>query len=160
MINCIAAMSKNYQIGLNNQLPWHIPEDMKYFKELTLGKTVVMGRKTYESLGGPLPHRQNIILTRQYDYCVHPLVKVFHRLEDALHLCRHLNDVFIIGGGEIYRAFLPYTDKLYLTIVDVVIKGDVTFPNFKNQFACVDSRFGVPDDINIPNYTFTVWNRI
>lgn len=159
MIYCIAAISKNKQIGLNNQLPWHIPEDLKHFKRLTTGKTVIMGRKTYESIGKPLPNRHNVILTHQKDFKVDPSVTVLHSLDEALSLCHQLNDVFVIGGGQLYKAFLPYADKLYLTLVDLIIKGDTAFPSFEQDFTCIETTLGQPKDPESPRYTFTVWTR-
>lgn len=159
MINCIAAISKNNQIGINNQLPWHIPEDLQYFKKLTTGKTVIMGRKTYESIGKPLPNRHNVVLTHQTHFNVDSSVEVLHSLDDALSLCKRLNEVFIIGGGQLYEAFLPYTDRLYLTLVDLTIKGDTAFPSFKQDFTCVKTTLGQPKDPESPRYTFTVWTR-
>lgn len=158
MINCIAALSKNYQIGINNHMPWHIPEDLNYFKTLTTGKTVLMGRKTYESIGKPLPNRRNIILTHNPAFKADG-VEVIHHLDEALSLCKTLDESFIIGGGQIYKAFLPYTDRLYLTLVDLIIEGDTVFPPFEDNFTCIKTVEGQPTDTTSPHYTFTVWKR-
>ena len=101
MIKLIAALSKNQKIGQNNQMPWHIPEDLEYFKRVTNGHPILMGRKTFESIGRPLPNRRNIILTQNKAYKVEG-VEVIHSFKEALFLCQNLNEVFIIGGGEIY----------------------------------------------------------
>ncbi|MFH1621418.1 MAG: dihydrofolate reductase [Patescibacteria group bacterium] len=130
MINIIVAIAKNNCIGKNGQLPWHIPEDMKHFKELTNGKTVVMGRKTWESLPEkfrPLPDRLNVVVTRQAGYQVPVGVLVFPSLESALAAYKN-DETFVIGGAQIYTQALPQTDRLYVTHVDQVIDGDAFFP--------------------------------
>ncbi len=158
MINLIAAMSKNYQIGIHNQMPWHIPEDLKYFKEITTGYPVIMGRKTFESIGHPLPNRRNIVLTRDTTFAPSH-VEVLHSFEEALTLCHTLPNCFIIGGGQIYKAFLPYADHLYLTLVDLIIEGDTSFPSYEHNFKCVQAT-PVPTHLtNGINITFTRWDR-
>ena len=125
MIKIIVAMSKNKVIGDSNNLIWHLPEDLKRFKQLTTGNTIVMGRKTYESIGRPLPNRRNIIITRDLNYFVDGC-EVVNSLEEALLLSN--NDCFIIGGGEIYRQAIDISDKIYLTLIDKEFEGDTTFP--------------------------------
>ena len=140
MISLIAAVAKNRVIGSDNKIPWHIPEDLKHFKELTTGKTVLMGRKTFESilgyLGKPLPNRKNIIITRQSNY--QPLrypersegspVEIYSNIEIAL--ATHANeDIYVIGGAEIYAQTIPFADKLYITEVNQEIEGDAVFPS-------------------------------
>ncbi|OGL74429.1 diacylglycerol kinase [Candidatus Uhrbacteria bacterium RIFCSPHIGHO2_12_FULL_60_25] len=125
-ITLIAAISKNNVIGTEGRLPWHIPEDMKHFKTLTMGKVVLMGRKTWESIPEkfrPLPGRTNVIITRQPDYPVPTGVQTFQSTDDALK-----NDVMVIGGAEIYRQTIDRADRLEITYVDRVIEGDATFP--------------------------------
>jgi dihydrofolate reductase len=125
------AVSENLVIGKNNDLPWHLPEDLKHFKEITLGKTVVMGRKTYESifarLKKPLPGRKNVVITRQQNYKVPEDVLVFGSLEDVF---KNLSteDLYIIGGAEIYKQALPFAQKLYITQVKGEYEGDAFFP--------------------------------
>lgn len=158
MIYMIAALSQNNQIGLNNQMPWHIPEDLHYFKTITTGHTVIMGRKTFESIGRPLPNRRNIVLTQNVDFAP-PGVEIIHTLKEALELSQELPEVFIIGGGEIYTAFMPYADKLYLTLIPKVITGDTTFPDYQNDFKCVHtvpSRSSLKDGTS---FSFTLWER-
>lgn len=157
MINLIAAISQNHQIGIDNQMPWHVPEDLAYFKEVTSHHTVLMGRKTYESIGRPLPNRRNIILTRNQDFSASG-VEVLHTFEEALALCKSLDEVFVIGGGEIYKAFMPYADRLYLTLIHQCVMGDTSFPDFQDKFKCISSISGkvCPSDLH---YDFTVWNR-
>lgn len=126
MISIISAISKNNVIGLNNTLPWHLPEDLKHFKNLTTGKTVVMGRKTFESIGKPLPNRTNIVLSRNNKEINIPGVITTNNIESLIH---SENEIFIIGGSEIYSLFLPYANKLYLTLIDEEYEGDTYFPD-------------------------------
>lgn len=135
MINIIVALAeKNRAIGKDNKLLWHIPEDLKRFKEITSGHPVVMGRKTYESIGRLLPNRLNIIITRDTAYTVHSsqpnAVKICHSLDEALEYAKNDPEVFVIGGGEIFRQAMPIADKLYLTLVEGDFEGDVFFPDY------------------------------
>ncbi|MGC4941040.1 dihydrofolate reductase [Kribbella sp. DT2] len=126
----IAAVGRNGVIGRDNDLPWRIREDLLHFKQLTLGHTLVMGRKTYDSIGRPLPGRRTVVITRQADWKAEG-VDVVHTLDDALQPIGKLadgNDIFVAGGGEIYRLALPFADRLELTEVDQSPEGDVTFP--------------------------------
>jgi dihydrofolate reductase len=134
-ISMIVAIARNHAIGRNNQLLWHIPEDLKYFKKVTSGHTVIMGRKTWESIGRPLPNRRNIVVSRGLAQQAHNSlpdgVEVYDSLEKALSAAKAGTDteVFIIGGGEIYRMALPLTHKIYLTIVGQTIDhADTFFP--------------------------------
>ena len=124
----IAAVGRNGVIGRDNDLPWRIREDLQHFKALTLGHTLVMGRKTYDSIGRPLPGRRTVVITRQPDWTADG-VEVVHTLDDALELADG-NDVYVAGGGEIYRLALPSADRLELTEVAQSPVGDVTFPAF------------------------------
>jgi len=125
-IKIIVAMSKNRVIGINNKLPWHIAEDLKRFKKLTSGYPIIMGRKTYESIGKPLPNRKNIIVTKNLNFQAEG-VSVTHSLTEALKLSAN-NSVFIIGGGQIYQQALPLATHLLITFVDIKIDGDTFFP--------------------------------
>lgn len=127
MISIIVAVAENGVIGGGNSLLWHISEDLQRFKRITTGHPVVMGRKTFESLGRPLPNRRNVVITRSTEYKPEG-VEVVHSLEEALTLFTPDEEVFITGGGEIYRQALPVTDKLYITIVHRPYEGDTTFP--------------------------------
>lgn len=129
MIKIIVAMSKNRVIGDSNTLIWHLPEDLKRFKELTTGNTIVMGRKTYESIGKPLPNRRSIIITRDTEYSVDGC-EVVNSLEEALLLSN--SNCFIIGGGEIYRQSINIADRIYLTLIDKEFEGDTLFPEIKD----------------------------
>lgn len=127
-LSIIVAVSNNNCIGGNNGLLWKIPADLKFFKETTTGHTIVMGKKTYQSIGRPLPNRRNIVITRDTSFSQEG-VEVAHSIEEALDLSKAINDeVFIIGGGEIYRQFLPYVDKLYVNHIHGDFEGDTFFP--------------------------------
>jgi dihydrofolate reductase len=139
-LSLIAAIGKgNRALGKDNQLIWHIPEDLKRFKALTLGHPVIMGRKTWESLPEkfrPLPGRQNIVITRQNDYHAEGAI-VSNSLEDAIISAQKtegVDELFIIGGGELYKEALPFANKLYLTLIDEEKEGDVFFPAFEDRF--------------------------
>ncbi len=128
MVSIIVAIAANGTIGSNNSLLWHITEDLRYFRQTTSGHAVVMGRKTYDSIGRPLPNRHNVVITRQdieIEGC-----SVVHSLEQALELLAAEEEIFIIGGGEIYSAALPLADKLYLTRVQWPYEGDTKFPTW------------------------------
>ena len=129
MVKIIVAMSKNRVIGDSNTLIWHLPEDLKRFRQLTTGNTIVMGRKTYESIGKPLPNRRSIIITRDPDYSVEGC-EVVNSLEEALLLSN--SDCFIIGGGEIYRQVIDIADRIYLTLINKEFEGDTSFPELKD----------------------------
>lgn len=132
-LSILVAMAKNRVIGRNNRLPWHLPADLKHFKFLTMGQTIVMGRKTYESIGKPLPGRANVIITRQADYEV-PGAMVVHSLEDALLICEETStghsENFIIGGEKLYRQALKICQRMYITEIQRNFDGDVFFPEF------------------------------
>lgn len=126
MITLVVAMNKDNVIGVNNQLPWHIPEDLKYFKQVTLGKPILMGRKTFDSIGRVLPGRANIVITRDLAW-QHAGVEVFNCVEKALKSFESECEVCIIGGGEIFNLLLPLADKLHITIVDVEVEKPTAF---------------------------------
>ncbi len=133
-ISFIAAVSKNGVIGENNSLIWKIPEDLKRFRQLTTGKPIIMGRKTFESIGKPLPNRTNIILTRDKNYKAEGCF-VVHSVDDALEAGNGAEEIMIIGGAQIYAQFLPVADKMYLTFIDKDFEGDAFFPNYnKNEW--------------------------
>lgn len=132
-LTLIAAVAKNRVIGIDNRLPWHLPEDMRHFREITLGKPVIMGRKTWESLPEafrPLPGRKNIVISRQADYAA-PGATLVNGLPAALE--RVEGETFIIGGEQLYALALPYADRLALTEVDMEVSGDAWFPAFSNH---------------------------
>lgn len=132
-LSIIAAIGKNNELGLNNNLIWHLPSDLKYFKKVTSGKTIIMGRKCFESLPGLLPNRKHIILTNNKDYNVDGAT-ICHNIEYVLNYVKNTNDeCFIIGGAKIYELFLPYAKKLYLTEIDATSRADVYFPKFDKE---------------------------
>ena len=122
-------MSKNRVIGANGAIPWHLPEELKRFKSLTMGHHLIMGRKTWESIGRLLPGRQTVIVTRQPDYRV-PGATVVHSLDEAVGACGDDREIFVIGGGELYAQALPRAGRLYLTTVDAEVAGDTFMPDF------------------------------
>jgi dihydrofolate reductase len=131
IISLIAAMANGRVIGKDNQMPWHLPADLKHFKAVTLGKPVVMGRKTFESIGKPLPGRKNIIISRNKHYQADGC-DVVSSLDDALNLVANVEEVMIIGGGFLYQQTLPLANKLYLTFIDLSVEGDTEFPAFEH----------------------------
>ncbi len=136
MISIIVAYDQNKTIGLNNKMPWHFSKDMKYFKQTTMGHPVIMGRKTFDSIPEqfrPLKGRQNIVLTHNKSYSTkHSQIKIMHSIEEVLQYCQH-KECFIIGGASIYRQFLSYADKLYITHIEHSYKGDAFFPEINWQ---------------------------
>ena len=126
-ISIIVAKSRNNVIGNEGNLPWHIPEDLKKFKSITMGKPMIMGRSTFESIGKALPGRKNIVMTRDKEYQAND-ISVAHTLDEALILCGQAREIMIIGGGEIYKLFFGMVNRLYLTNVEKYIDGDVFFP--------------------------------
>lgn len=131
-ISIIAAIGKNRELGRNNKLLWHIPEDLKRFKKITQGHPVIMGRKTYQSIGKVLPNRVNIIITRDKNLSISPSSYVANSLEKAINIAqtKDSDEIFIIGGGQIYEQAMKYTDKLYLTIVEGEHEADTYFPDY------------------------------
>jgi dihydrofolate reductase len=128
-LSLIVAIAKNRVIGVNNTLPWHLPEDLKRFRALTTGHHIIMGRKTYDSLGRLLPGRTTVIVTRNQDYKVEGAI-VVHSLEAAITACGDDNEAFLIGGAELYKDGLKLANKLYITEIDAAYEGDAFFPEF------------------------------
>ena len=128
-ISVIAALAKNRVIGIENRLPWRLPEDLAHFKALTLGHPILMGRKTFESLGRPLPGRTNVVITRNPGYKPEGC-RVAASIPDAIALCGEADELFFIGGAELYAQAIPLADRLYLTEVDVEAEGDAWFPDY------------------------------
>lgn len=128
-ISILVAVARNAVIGADNRLPWHLPDDLKYFKRLTTGHCVVMGRKTYDSIGRPLPNRKNVVITRQPGLRIEGAV-VVHSLDDALEACGDDAEIFVIGGAEIFRQAMARTDRLYLTELQRDYEGDVLMPAY------------------------------
>ncbi|MEM9836109.1 MAG: dihydrofolate reductase [Bacteroidota bacterium] len=162
-IAAIVATDQNGTIGRGNNIPWYLPADLKFFKRTTMGHPVIMGRKTFESIGRPLPKRTNIVLTRDPFYMATG-VAVVHNLEAALghEACQTAEQVFIIGGGEIYRQAMPYVDTVYLTIVDTVIEdGDTFFPSLSPEDWIEEwAEEHETDEKNEFSYRFSRWERL
>jgi dihydrofolate reductase len=159
----IVAVAENGVIGRNNALPWYLPNDLKYFKQTTMGKPVIMGRKTYESIGKPLPGRTNIVITRQADYQPEG-VKVVSSVEAARELAESVclidgqEEAMIMGGAEIYALALPHTDRLYLTEVHADVDGDAFFPEYdKSLWQEVAREDFAAEGPNPYNYSFVVY---
>jgi len=159
MISIIVAVSEDLGIGKNNDLLWHLPDDMKRFKKLTTGNTVVMGKRTWESLPKrPLPNRRNVVITdvpgETFDGAV-----AAYSIEDAVTLCKDDREVFIIGGGSIYRQFMPIADRLYITHVHRKTEADVYFPEISRKtWKVIDKEEFRPADDGIP-YTYVIYER-
>ena len=151
----IAAMAKNRVIGRGNGIPWHIPGEQQRFKTMAMGHTLVMGRKTFESIGRPLPGRKTIIITRNPEYRAAGC-SVATSLAAAIALCPETETIFIAGGGEIYREALPLAEAIYLTVLDREVEGDTLFPEVApNQFRATSTeRVEGPDP-----YTLTIFSR-
>ncbi|RPH29378.1 MAG: dihydrofolate reductase [Bacteroidales bacterium] len=153
-ISIIVAVAENNAIGYDNHLLWHISEDLKRFKNLTIGHHIIMGRKTYESVGKPLPGRINIVISRQESYSVEGGL-IAKSLEEALELAKQDSEVFIIGGAEIYKQALPITDKIYLTRVHAGLVGDAFFPELNlSEWSTESIQRGKPANDDGLGYSF------
>ncbi len=159
LISLIAAMAENGTIGRDNSLPWRLPDDLKRFKALTMGKHLLMGRRTYESIGRPLPGRTCLVLTRDRDWDAEGAV-VVHSLGQALSYARDAEELLAIGGAEIYRLLMPFARRIYLTLVHAEIPGDTFFPDFDpTQWADVECRSYPADERNTYPFTFVTLER-
>ncbi|RXF03381.1 type 3 dihydrofolate reductase [Pseudoalteromonas phenolica O-BC30] len=156
----IAAMANDRIIGDDNQMPWHLPADLQHFKRVTMDKPVVMGRKTFESIGRPLPGRRNIVITRNTSYQAEG-IEVVSSPEAALALLEGTSEVMIIGGGNIYGQFLTLAERLYLTFIDLDVEGDTQFPDYSkdNNWSEVESESHQPDERNKYGYTFVTLQK-
>ncbi len=178
MLSIVVAVSTNGVIGHRGQLPWHLPADLKHFKDVTEGHAVIMGRKTFESIGRPLPNRRNIVVTRQEDYKPASAeasvgkpagVEFVHSIEEALALChpdpaldageRPSPEVFLIGGAELYRQMFDRTDRIYLTRIHEDFAGDVFFPELGPEWKEISKQEGIVDGKNAYPHTFLIYER-
>lgn len=159
-IALVAAMANQNVIGLNNQMPWHMPADLAHFKQVTLGKPVIMGRKTYDSIGRLLPGRRNIIISRQRAPAQLAADWV-HSVDDALALVADQPEVMIIGGAELYQQMLPRADRLYLTHIDFDTEGDAYFPHYQSDsdWRLVHSEEFTADSKNPHSYRFVLLEK-
>ena len=159
-VSIIAATSTNRVIGLSNAIPWRLPADLKRFKTLTMGHHLLMGRKTFESIGRPLPGRTTVVMTRRRDYSA-PGILVAHSLDEALELARGDDEIFVAGGADIYRLALPSAQRLYQTLIHEEFPGDTFFPEFdESTWHLVWSREVEADERNPHRFTFQVYEKI
>lgn len=162
VLSAIAAAGENRVIGKDNKMPWHLPADLKHFKTLTSGHPVLMGRKTYESIGKPLPNRTNIIMTRDMNYSA-PDCIIVTSVETAVSMASELDmdEIFVIGGAEVYRQLLPQIQRVYLTEIHHQFEGDAYFPELNTQeWKEVSRERHAADEKNQYEYSFVVLERI
>lgn len=160
-ISIIVAASENNVIGKDNQLPWHLPADLKYFKNTTWAMPVVMGRKTFDSIGKPLTGRRNIVLTRNKNWKKQG-VEVATNVHEAVKkaIAYDVKEIFIIGGAEIFKSSFPLVQRVYLTKIHAKVDGDVYFPDLPDkEWRLVRNQDCEPDDKNVFSYSFQVWER-
>ena len=158
-VSLIVAMARNRVIGANNTLPWHLPADLRHFKTLTMGHHIVMGRKTYESIGKPLPGRTSVVVTRNVDYAPSDVI-VVNSLESAIAACGNDEEIFVIGGAELYRQAITLADRIYLTEIDADISGDAHFTEFDRKLWQEAGRVShAPDEKNAHAFHFVVYER-
>lgn len=160
MISLIWAMDDNRVIGKNNQLPWHLPEDLKFFKKTTIGHPIAMGRKTHDSIGRSLPGRENIIITRNKDYSSDGCT-VLSSVEELIQYSKDQNkEIFVIGGAEIFKAVFPFADRLYITKIYHTFEGDTYFPEIDmDQWNLEFNEPGIKDEKNPYDYEFFIYDR-
>lgn len=160
-ISAIVAVSENQVIGLNNQIPWYLPNDLKYFKRKTLGHHIIMGRKSFQSIGHPLPGRTNIVISRNPYFSASNCL-VAHSIEEALEIAAENaeTEAFIIGGGHVYSQSIPFLNRIYLTRIACKAEGDVFFPELQEEtWKLVSEEAHQPDDRNPFAYNFQVFER-
>jgi dihydrofolate reductase len=160
-ISCIVAVAHRRVIGRDNDIPWYLPADLQYFKKVTMGHTVVMGRNCYNSIGRPLPKRTNIIVTRD-PYYISSVCPIARSIPEALEIANENGEteVFIIGGGQIYAQTVDLWDRLYLTEVDIDVEGDIFFPEIDmKQWKLLSEEHHTKDEKNEYNYVFKVFER-
>ena len=158
-LSLIAALADNHVIGRDNKLPWHLPADLAHFKRLTIGKPIIMGRRTWESLPGLLPHRTHVIVTRDPDYLAEGGF-VVHSIDEALAFASDAEEIMVVGGAELYRQCLPLASRLYLTLVHTAIEGDAVFPAYSTDEWCEQAREShAADERNPLDYSFVTLAR-
>jgi dihydrofolate reductase len=158
MLSIIVALNENYVIGKDNKLIWHISKDLHRFKNITTGKTIVMGRKTFESLPGVLPNRKHIVITQNKQYSIDDeRVIIEHDIKEILKYENSTEEVFVIGGGEIYKQLLPYCKRLYLTKIATTEEGDTYFPKFnKNEYSVMEEENNIDGSLK---YSFVILEK-
>jgi dihydrofolate reductase len=158
-VSLVVAASKNNVIGRDGELPWHLPEDLRHFKRITTGKPVIMGRKTFESIGRPLPDRHNIVMTRDPDYAAEGC-DVVDSVAEALDVAGDADEVMVIGGGQVYRDFLPRADRIYMTRVQAEVQGDTRFPRIEgNAWRLVSAEHHAADEKHEFAFEMMVFER-
>lgn len=158
MISLIVAHDMNRVIGKNNKMPWHIPNELAYFKEKTMGKAIVMGRNTFESIGRPLPGRLNIVITRNTSYNPEG-VTVVHSIEEAIEIARkHHEEVMVIGGEQIFKEVLPYTDLIYVTLIQNEFEGDTFFPPYEDGWDVASTSETITTDSGL-HYQYMIYKK-
>lgn len=157
-LSMIAAMAKGRVIGKDNSMPWHLPADFTWFKRQTLEKPILMGRKTFESIGRPLPHRRNIVITRDSQW-YHEGVEIVDNIDSALSLVAQEEEVMIIGGGSIYQACLPLANRLYITHINADIEGDTCFPDWGEGWKTIATEKYKADEKNAYDMEFVILER-
>lgn len=159
-VSLIVAMDQNRVIGYKNDIPWRIPRDWEYVKNVTKGHSIILGRKNIESIGRALPHRRNIILTRDKEFSFEGC-EIVHSIEEVFEICKQENELFIFGGEQIYKLFLPYVEKMYITKIHHSFEGDTFFPEVNEMdWKEVSVEKGIKDDQNPYTYYFHVYERI
>ena len=156
----IAATSQNNALGKDNKIIWHLPDDFKRFKELTSGHHIIMGRKTFESFPKPLPNRTHIVITRQQNYAPEGCI-VVNSIEDAFEICPKNEDVFLIGGAEIYKLGLPFTDKIELTYINETFEADAFFPEIDfSEWKLTNEEFHAKDEKHAYDFSFQTYMKL
>lgn len=161
ILSMIVATADNRVIGKDNQMPWHMPADLQYFKKVTLKKPIIMGRKTFESIGRPLPGRRNIVISRDKNYQAEG-IELVSSVEEALEAAQGVEEIMVIGGGKIYEHCLPKAQRLYITHIDLDVEGDTYFPDYEQHasWQLLSSEAHQADDSNAYPYRFNVYERV
>ena len=162
MLSIIVAKAKNNVIGKNNQLIWHLPEDLKHFKELTTGHTIIMGKNTFESLGRVLPNRKHVVFAYDGELDIDDEnVKIVNSIDQIQNLIEGSEEAFVIGGAMMYKFLMPYCEKMYITEIDEEFDGDVKFPEIDlSKWQITDSKPGLKNEKNPFNYNYVTYKKI
>ena len=159
-ISAIVAMSQNHVIGKDNQLPWHLPADLKHFKKITMGHHILMGRKTFESIGCALPGRLNIIITHDKNFQANDCV-IVHSIDEAILAAKESAEIFVIGGALLFQQMMPKIDRLYLTIIHADFDGDVFFPELNvAEWETISEEYCSSDSVNQYDYSFILKEKV
>ncbi len=159
-ISLVAAMDRNRVIGSDGAMPWHLPNDLRWFKSVTRGKPVVMGRGTWDAIGRALPERTNIVVTRRTDLDAPAAVVVVHSLQEALDTVRDEHEIMVIGGAQVFHQTIHLAERLYLTVIDAAFDGDARFPMFdSSEWRETHRADQAADEANPYNHAFLIWER-